>query len=299
MKAPAPIPKNIRIIDRESFLASVEKRGDLLLRARTENPNNHLLVICCDAEERYAVVVETGPNADHADLRQASRHAPPGLAVRYIVPCAQCPPYAIPKGLARTDLPATLAPLFAPPEGFGAGLDPEPEAEADAEPEAPVPGPVPPLMRSARSAPPPVALKPNRTLTPSPSPQAAPAPSDESGKPEPAAPPAGGAEPATLAALLSRSLQDLEKSLSQRDADLRRREAMVQEREATLAQDRRLLEEEAGRISAGIENRELTLARRENELQTKAEHLVRAMRELDELRRKVESIATKPFDPDR
>lgn len=300
MKAPAPIPKNIRIIDRESFLASVEKRGNLLLRAQTENPNNHLLVIYADADEKYAVVVEAGPNAEHADLRQAARSAPQGLAVRYIVPCAQCPPYAIPKGLAQTQLPVTLSPLFAPPAGFGAGVEPDAEEPAEAEAaeeEAPAPAPTP--VRATRSTVPPINPAKAKSEPPEPVPVAMPSFAVTS-KPAPslsAEVHSGGTtpEPATLAALLSRSLQDIEKTLAERDDELRRREDSIRERELAMEKDRKLLEEEAGRISSGVDKREQALVRREKELQSLAESLVRSMRELDDLRRKIESFSAKPF----
>lgn len=303
MKAPAPIPKNIRIIDRESFLASVEKRGHLLLRAQTENPNNHLLVIFSDPEEKYAVVVETGPNAEHTDLRQASRSAPQGLAVRYIVPCAQCPPYAIPKGLAQTQLPQSLSLLLAPPAGFGEGVEPaaEPEEPSAPEEEAPAPAPV----RVTRATVPPINPAKTKTAQPEPAPEPAPEPVVKHSfavttKAPPTlssevAPSGAAPEPATLAALLSRSLQDIEKTLAERDGELRRREDSIRERELTIEKERKLLEEEAGRISSGVDNREQALLRREKELQSLAESLVRSMRELDDLRRKIESFSAKPF----
>jgi hypothetical protein len=320
MKAPAQIPKNIRIIDRESFLSTVEKRGHLLLRAQTENPNNHLLVIFADPDDKYAVLVETGPNAEYADLRQASRNAPTGLAVRYIVPCAQCPPYAIPKGLAQTQLPSSLSPLFAPPAGFGEGVEP---VEEPAEPEvteeevaAPEPAPVP--VRTTRSTVPPITPVKPKAVPPESAPVVKPsfavttksvptlstvsvsgAAVSGGTAPSGAASASPAPEPATLAALLSRSLQDIEKTLADRDGELRRREDSLREREIALEKDRDLLEEEAGRISSGVENREQALIRREKELHAIAESLVRAMRELDDLRRKIESISSKPFTTGR
>lgn len=295
MKAPLFLPKNLRLIDRESFLASAEKRGHTLLRARLDNPGNHLLVLFCDAAEKYAVLVDVGPAAHTPDLKQAIAAAPEGLAAHYIIPCAQCPPYAIPKGLPTTTLPNSLAPLTPPPAGFTGETK---SAQEAAPPPTPAPAPTPSGMQfnSQRAA----AKPPIPSVAPRPTLHAAP----PVAKPEPVAPtttePSTSALPdaGSLAALLARSLQDIEKNLAAREADVASREAELVTRESAVAaeeqstqREREELRQEALRIGSEIEAREADLSRREAELKSRADAIVRTLRDIEEARLKIEALS--------
>jgi hypothetical protein len=120
MKVAPRLPDTLRIINRESFLTAVEKRGQVLLRARTQAPGTHLLALYTDNAERYVVIEDIGPQAKHHDVRHALAHGPAELQLTYLVPTVECPPYAMPANLPQTELPASLAPLTPPPAGFHA-----------------------------------------------------------------------------------------------------------------------------------------------------------------------------------
>ncbi len=290
MKAPLQLPRNLRVIEREGFLSAVERRGHALLRAQCDNPGNHLLVLFCDEQERYVVILEVGPGAALHDLKQALANGPAGLSARYIVPCAQCPPYALPKGLPVTALPVSLAPLSAPPEGFV-----ETPAKADEKSE-PVeePEPVPAASGSMHFVspraplPPPVTKAPAKPALP---PQPPAATNVSAGASAPA-------EAGSLAAMLAKSLQDIERNLAEREAEVVRREQALAEREREVAEhvertgkERDELRQEAMRLNEELESREIDLFRREADLKSRAEAIVRALREVETARQKIESLA--------
>lgn len=293
MKHATSVPKNIRIIDREGFLSSVETRGNLLLRARTENPGNYLLVLFCDPAERYVILGEIGPEAQFADIREAVRRAPAGFSVHYIVPCTHCPPFIIPRGHDIVPLPQSICTLTPPPADFQPEVvdaDPEAVAADDAStPSFKMIGAIATgvsgisFTKKAKSPPPGGSRATTAPFASVANPdQAAPVHAESAGAPSVVVP--------TAVPLMSQTILDAQRALAERETDLRRRETELAVKTTSLSKERRLLEDDSQRINAEIENRESELFRREAELQSRADALLRAIRELDDVRRKIESL---------
>lgn len=289
MKHATSVPKNIRIIERDEFLSSVETKGNLLLRARTENPGNYLLVLFCDPAERYVILGEIGPEAQFADIREAVRRAPAGFALRYIVPCAHCPPFIIPRGHDIVPLPQSICTLTPPPADFRPEIsEAGPETVSGDDPSTPsfkmigslATGVTGISFTKKNKVPPPV--NPRATTAPFSS-FVASAPATAEPVASPIVVPTGGA-------LMSQTMLDARRALDEREADLRRRETELAVKTTAVSKERRLLEDDTLRINAEIENRESELFRREAELQSRADALLRSLRDLDDLRRKIESL---------
>lgn len=266
MKAPTPLPPELRLIERHTFLASVDAELRGTLRERIESPGVHLLAIFTDPAERYAEVLSVGPEGDSADLRTAAGLSLTGLGLRYVVPCQHCPAFAVPKGYATTGLPLSLLKLLPPP------VVPTRVQRVAA--------PVPPARPSLRMGAEPVKTAPSFVLT---------ARARDTDSVAPAVEVASGATPT---ALLDRAI-----ALDAREAELDLRETALVARERRQTEIRRDMEEEAVRLNEDLAVREDALVRREQELRVQSDALLRALRELDALRASAEALANRIHTP--
>lgn len=269
-------PSSTKLIEREDFLSSVEPRRVMLLRMRTETPGIHMLGLFSDLNEQYAILQEIGPQGVYPDMAAAAANAPAGLRLAYVIPCAECAPFALPPNTAKGKLPASLSELKAPPKNF-----------SELAPTVTVDKKTGFAVTSAPTRPAQSAHKNGGTTT-STTTEAKPAPAVEkaevmaTAEPATATPkqekPTDAPKQATGAlAALGLTLEKMQQatksveSLQQRELELRRERAEFQESCA-----HRLLE---------LESREFDLTRRENELALRIATLNELLIQIDTLRR--------------